>query len=185
VALKRVIDEIAAHVIEPVIFLQLPKLLDPSDILKMTQADMDSITEESDARKLYRETLQSKLDILNRSSLLCKLYLENRATQPHQDLAQQSTEPTPSNDRTPSYDSDALDINSQREMVIATPQDARGNDSFELPEAVVPEAPPDEPPVAFHEEDAWGSLTTVKKGKKKAKKSAAISYSEEPTEPFA
>jgi hypothetical protein len=165
VALKRVIDEIAAHVIEPVIFLQLPKLLDPSDILKMTQADMDSIAEESDARKLHRETLQSKLGTLNRSSLLCKLYLENRAIQPHQDLAEQSTEHTPSNDRTPSYDSDTLDMNNQREIVTAIPQD--------------------EPPVALLEEDAWGSLTTGKKGKKKSKKAAAISFSEELIEPFA
>jgi hypothetical protein len=185
VALKRVIDEIAAHVIEPVIFLQLPKLLDPSDILRMTQADIDSIAEEPDARKLYRETLQSKLDTLNRSSLLCKLYLENRATRPHQDLAEKSTEHTSSNDRTPSYDSDALEMNNQREMAIAIPQDARRDDSFKLLEAVAPEAPPDEPPAALLEEDTWGSLATVKKGKKKAKKAAAISFSEEPIEPFA
>jgi hypothetical protein len=185
VALKRVIDEIAAHVIEPVIFLQLPKLLDPSDILKMTQADMDSIAEEPDACKLYRKTLQSKLDTLNRSSLLCKLYLENRAALPHQDLAQRSTEYTSSNDRTPSYDSDAQDVDDQREMVVAIPQDTRKDDSFEILEAVAPEAPPDEPSAALLEEGTWGSLPTVKKGKKKAKKGAAFSYSEEPIEPFA
>jgi hypothetical protein len=183
VALKRVIDEIAAHVIEPVIFLQLPKLLDPSDILKMTQADIDSIAEEPDARKLYRETLQSKLETLNRSSLLCKLYLENRATQPHQDLAQQSTEHTPSDDRTLSYESDAPEMNNQREIAIAIPQDARRDDSFEILEAAAPEAPPEELPVALLEEDMWGSLPT-KKSKKKAKKAAAFSHSEEPTEPF-
>ena len=183
-ALKRVIDEIPAYVIEPVIFLQLPKLLDPSDILKMTQADIDSIAEEPDARKLYRETLQSKLDTLNRSSLLCKLYLENRATQLHQDLAQRSTEHTPSDDRTPSYDSDALDVNNQREMATTIPQDARRDDSFEILEAVAPEAPPDEPPVALLEEDMWGSLP-MKKSKKKGKKVAAFSHIEEPTESFA
>jgi hypothetical protein len=184
VASKRVIDEIAAHVIEPVIFLQLPKLLLPSDILKTTQADIDSIAEEPDARKLYRETLQSKLDTLNRSSLLCKLYLENRATQLHQDLAQQSTEHTPSDDRTPSYDSNALEVNNQHEMATAIPQDARRDDSFEILEAVASEAPPDEPPVALLEEDIWGSLPT-KKSKKKAKKVAAFSHSEEPNDPFA
>lgn len=179
------IDEIAAHVIEPIIFLQLPKLLDPSDILKMTQADIDSIAEEPDARKLYREILQSKLYTVYRSSLLCKLYLENRASQSHQDQAQQSTEHTPSNGRTPSYDSDALELNNQREMNIATLQDARRDDSFEILEAVAPEAHPDEPPAALPEEDTWSSLTTAKKGKKKAKKAAAISFSEEPIEPFA
>jgi hypothetical protein len=76
-------------------------------------------------------------------------------------------------------------MNNQREMVIAIPQDARRDDSFELLEAVAPEAPPDEPPAALLEEDACGSLTTGKKGKKKAKKVAAISYSEELIEPFA
>ncbi|KAI7229212.1 hypothetical protein KC330_g7558 [Hortaea werneckii] len=101
VALERVIDEIAAHVIESVIFLQLPKLLDPSGILKMTQADIDSIAEEPDARKLHRQLLQSKLDTLNRSSLLCKLYVENRTAPPHQDLLQPSAELISSGDSTP------------------------------------------------------------------------------------
>lgn len=76
-------------------------------------------------------------------------------------------------------------MNNQREMANAIPQDARRDDSFEILEAVAPEAPPDEPPAALLEEDTWGSLATVKKGKKKAKKAAATSFSEEPIEPFA
>lgn len=175
------IDEIAAHVIEPVVFLQLPKLLDPSDILKMTQADIDSIAEEPDARKIHRQLLQSRLDTLNRSSLLCKLYLENRAAPPYQDVVQQSAEQSPSNDRTPLYDNDALDMNDQREIVAAIPQDTRKDDSFEILEAVAPEAPPDEPSVAPLEEDIWGA-TAAKKSKKKGKKAVALSYLDEPTE---
>lgn len=168
------IDEIAAHVIEPVIFLQLPKLLDSSEILKMTQADIDSIAEESDARKLHRRLLQSKLDTLNRSSLLCKLYLENRAAPPHQDVVQQSAEQTPSDDRTSLFDSDALDVSSRREMVAAIPQDTRKDDSFEILEAVAIEAPPDEP-------SAW-DVPASKKSKKKGKKATSPSFLEEPTE---
>lgn len=176
------IDEIAAHVIEPVVFLQLPKLLDPSDILKMTQADIDSISEEPDARKLHRQLLQSKLDTLNRSSLLCKLYLENRAAPPHWDVVQQSAEQTPSNGRTPSYDNDTLDMIDQREMVAAIPQDTRKDESFEILEAVAPEVPPGEPSAATLEEDIWGA-TTYKKSKKKEKKAVASSYLDEPPEP--
>jgi hypothetical protein len=181
VALKRVIDEIAAHVIEPVIFLQLPKLLDSSEILKMTQADIDSIAEKSDARKLHRRLLQSKLDTLNRSSLLCKLYLENRAALAHQDVVQQSAEQTPSDDRTSLFDSDALDVSSRREMVAAIPQDTRKDDSFEILEAVATEAPPDEPSAVPLEEDIW-DVPASKKSKKKGKKAASSSFLEEPTE---
>lgn len=175
------IDEIAAHVIEPVIFLQLPKLLDSSEILKMAQADIDSIAEESDARKLHRQLLQSKLDTLNRSSLLCKLYLENRAAPPHQDVVQQSAEQTLSEDRTSLFDSDALDVNSRREMVAAIPQDTRKDDSFEILEDVATEAPPDEPSAAPLEEDIW-DVPASKKSKKKGKKAASSSFLEEPTE---
>lgn len=176
------IDEIPAHVIEPVIFLQLPKLLDPSDILKMAQADIDSIAEEPDARKFHRQLLQSKLDTLNRSSLLCKLYLENRAAIPHQDVAQQSSERTPSGDRTPAYGSDGLNMNIQREMFAMVPRDTRKHDSFEISEAIAPEASPDEVPANPLEEDLWAA-PSFKKSKKKGKKGIALSYVDEPTEP--
>lgn len=70
------VDEIPAHVIEPIIFSQLPAFLDPSEILKMSERDINAIADESDSRKTQRHKLQSKLDVLTSSSLLCKLYLE-------------------------------------------------------------------------------------------------------------
>jgi hypothetical protein len=101
---------------------------------------------------------------------------------PHRDIVQQSTEQTSSNDKTPSSDSDALNMNSQRETVVTIPQDTRIGDPFESSEAVAPEAPPDEPSAPPLEEEIWGAMP-LKKSKKKAKKAAGISYSDEPTEP--
>ncbi|KAI7082125.1 hypothetical protein KC356_g8624 [Hortaea werneckii] len=179
VALKRVIDEIAAHVTESVIFLQLPKLLDPSGILKMTQADIYSIAEESDARKLHRQLLQSKLDTLNRSSLLCELYVENRTAPPHQDLLQPSAELISSEDSTPLLVSDAPYTDNRRETIVASSKDASTDDCFEILDAAAPEAPTDEPSAAAPGEDSWGA---PKKSKKKGKKMVSFTFLEEPTE---
>jgi len=186
VALKRVIDEVAAHVIEPVIFLHLPKLLDSSEILKMPQADIDSIAEESDARKTHRQLLQSKLDVLSRSSLLCKLYLENGCALPHSNIMQQSDEQISSNGRTPSIDSDALHMNIQQNEGLQPTPGNQEEASFDSLDAVVPEAPAVE---NAYEEDMWGAPTRPKKGKKGKKTAApsyleAPSYPEEPAEPW-
>jgi hypothetical protein len=180
VALKRVIDEVAAHVIEPVIFMHLPKLLDASEILKMPQADIDSIAEESDARKTYRQLLQSKLDVLSRSSLLCKLYLENGGALPHSNIMQQSDEQISSNSRTPSNDSDALHVKIQQNEGLEPTPGNQEEVPFDGLDAVVSEAPAVEN--AFGE-DMWDPPTRSKKSKK-GKKTAAFSYPEEPAEPW-
>jgi hypothetical protein len=184
VALKRVIDEVAAHVIEPEIFLHLPQLLDPSDILKMSQTDIDSIAEESDARKVHRQLLQSKLDTLSRSSLLCKLYLENGATLPYPNVVQQSAGQTSSNGRTPSYDSDTPSAQIQRDAIVEVSQDHEEVSLFDSPDAAAPDAPPDQATEAPLEEDMWNAPTISKKGKKKLKKTFVPSYLEEPAEPW-
>jgi hypothetical protein len=174
VALKRVIDEVAAHVIEPEIFLHLPQLLDPSDILKMSQTDIDSIAEESDARKVHRQLLQSKLDTLSRSSLLCKLYLENGAPLPYPNVVQQqSAEQTSSNGRTPSYDSDALGAQIQRDAIVEVSQDHEEVSLFDSLDTAAPDAPPVQATEAPLEEDMWNASTISKKGKKKSKKMVA------------
>jgi len=79
VALKRVIDEVAAHVIEPSILTPLPRILDSTKILQMPDDLIESIGGESIARMRFREALQAKLDILNRSNLICKVYAEKVA----------------------------------------------------------------------------------------------------------
>ncbi|KAF2716113.1 vacuolar sorting protein [Polychaeton citri CBS 116435] len=79
VALKRAIDEIPAHVIEPAILTRLPKLLDSTKILGMSDDVVDTIGGESASRTALRETLQAKLDVFDRSSLICKVYAERAA----------------------------------------------------------------------------------------------------------
>jgi hypothetical protein len=77
--LKRVVDEVPSHVIEPAIMAHLPRIFDPSKILQMSDDLIEAIGGESDARKLLREKLQAKLDVFTRSSMICKIYSDGTA----------------------------------------------------------------------------------------------------------
>lgn len=77
VAIKRVIDEIPAHIIEPALLTVLPDILDPSRILEMSEATVEAIGGESDERRSQREILKAKLEVFDRSSLICRMYAKN------------------------------------------------------------------------------------------------------------
>nr|POE96519.1 interferon-induced gtp-binding protein mx [Quercus suber] len=91
VALKRLIDEIPAHVVEPTVLTRLPKLLDSTKILQMSDELIETIGGESMDRTLHRHSLQAKLKIFSRSSLICKVYAEN-AIDPDIDSSLESLE---------------------------------------------------------------------------------------------
>ncbi|KAK6441315.1 hypothetical protein LTR95_002458 [Oleoguttula sp. CCFEE 5521] len=74
VAPKRAIDEIPAHVNEPAVLSRLPNILDSSRILEMPDQLIEAIGGESEARKRRRESLQAKLEVFSRSSIICKVY---------------------------------------------------------------------------------------------------------------
>jgi hypothetical protein len=76
VALKRIVDEVPAHVVEPSILTGLPKLLDSTKILEMPSDLIEAIGGESSETTKLRESLQSKMDVLNRSSLICRVYMD-------------------------------------------------------------------------------------------------------------
>ena len=58
---------------------RLPTILDPSKILTMSEDLIEAIGGESDARKTMRESLQGKLDVFKRSSIICKIYSDTAA----------------------------------------------------------------------------------------------------------
>ncbi|EMC97245.1 hypothetical protein BAUCODRAFT_444961 [Baudoinia panamericana UAMH 10762] len=80
VALKRVIDEVPAHVIEPTILTALPTLLDAPTILAMSTQQIEAIGGESPTRTAIRRTLQAKLEVLDRSNLICNVLTLVRLT---------------------------------------------------------------------------------------------------------
>lgn len=136
----------------------------------MPQASIDSVAEEPDARKVHRNLLQSKLDVLNRSSLLCKLYMENDCALRMQDMAALHMGQMSSNDRTPT-----LEDGTPEEEVSTL--DAYVEASQEVQEVLFTPDVPDEVPAELVEptaelpEDAWGMSFATKKDKKKKKKS--------------
>lgn len=175
-ALKRVIDEIPAHVIEPVILSQLPSFLNSSEILKMPQTTIDSVAEESGDRKAHRTMLRSKLDVLKRSSLLCKLYIENSGSLRVQDAASQHMEQMSSNDLT--HEGTPEEENSIPGAGVEVSQEAQ-----EV--LCAPDIPDDIPAesaevTAEPSEDVWAMPATVKKDKKKKKKSTLSGFVEAP-----
>ena len=75
-ALKRIVDEVPAHVVEPSILTGLPKLFDSTKILEMPSDLIEAIGGESSETTKLRECLQSKMDVLSRSSLICRVYMD-------------------------------------------------------------------------------------------------------------
>ena len=75
-ALKRIVDEIPAHVVEPSILTGLPKLFDATKILEMPSDLIEAIGGESSETTKLRDCLQSKMDVLSRSSLICRVYMD-------------------------------------------------------------------------------------------------------------
>ena len=75
-ALKRIVDEVPAHVVEPSILTGLPKLFDATKILEMPSDLIEAIGGESSETIKLRECLQSKMDVLSRSSLICRVYMD-------------------------------------------------------------------------------------------------------------
>jgi hypothetical protein len=115
--LKRVIDEVPSHVIEPAIMTHLPRIFDPSKILQMPEDLIEAIGGESDARKALRETLQAKLDVFTRSSRICKIYSDGTA-QSHPTLGLWAPKTSPEKAATESPD------NGETEGAPATPESA-------------------------------------------------------------
>nr|POF13789.1 interferon-induced gtp-binding protein mx2 [Quercus suber] len=76
VALKRMIDEVPAHVIEPTVLTRLPNLFDATRVLQMSDELIGKIGGESTARSIHRQSLQTKLEVFSRSALICKVYAE-------------------------------------------------------------------------------------------------------------
>ena len=75
-ALKRIVDEVPAHVVEPSLLTGLPKLFDSTKILEMPSDLIEAIGGESSETTKLREGLQSKMDVLSRSSLICRVYMD-------------------------------------------------------------------------------------------------------------
>jgi hypothetical protein len=141
VALKRVIDEVPSHVIEPAIMTHLPRIFDPSKILQMPEDLIEAIGGESDARKALRETLQAKLDVFTRSSRICKIYSDGTA-QSHPPLSLSAPETSP------------------EKAATESPDDGETEDAPATPESAV------EVPVAGENEYWAFSHSSAKKGKK-------------------
>jgi hypothetical protein len=53
---------------------RLPKIFDPSRILEMPESLIEAIGGESEERRVLRGSLQAKLDIFAKSSMICKMY---------------------------------------------------------------------------------------------------------------
>lgn len=83
-ALKRIIDEVPAHVVEPSILTGLPKLFASTKILEMPSDLIEAIGGESPETSKLRECLQSKMDVLSRSSLICRIYMDKAGESEHQ-----------------------------------------------------------------------------------------------------
>lgn len=167
--------EIPAHVIEPIIFSQLPAFLDPSEILKMSERDINTIADESDSRKAQRQKLQSKLDVLTSSSLLCKLYLEKDVPSDAQETPSLHTDIKFSCGKTPSSSIGTSGDNEQCQDVSVISDDSwEKNTTLETPHAGLEDSLA--PPI----EDGWRGSSFFKKEKKKGKK--AVSRSEPTTE---
>ena len=113
-ALKRIIDEVPAHVVEPSILTGLPKLLDSTKILEMPSDLIEAVGGESSETTKLREFLQSKMDVLSRSSLICRVYMDKAgetdrdfgAHTPEGSLVRVDSRPTSAASRTPSIDQD-------------------------------------------------------------------------------
>lgn len=107
--MKRVIDEVPSHVIEPAIMLPLPKLLDSSRILEMPDELIEAVGGESAARTEQRKSLQGKLQIFRRSNLICRLYAERTANGSLSECVH-TPRATPESNNTPSDGVDNHDL---------------------------------------------------------------------------
>jgi hypothetical protein len=69
-----VVDEIPSHVIEPAIMRRLPEIFDPSKISQMSEDIIDAIGGESKSKRVLRASLQAKVDVFAKSSMICRMY---------------------------------------------------------------------------------------------------------------
>nr|POE74764.1 interferon-induced gtp-binding protein mx2 [Quercus suber] len=74
VAIKRFIDEVPAHTIEPALLTDLPDILDAPTVLEMPKTLIEAIGGESEERRAEREILKAKLVVFDRSSRICRTY---------------------------------------------------------------------------------------------------------------
>ena len=113
-ALKRIIDEVPAHVVEPSILTGLPKLLGSTKILEMPADLIEAIGGESSETTKLREFLQSKMDVLSQSSLICRVYMDKAgetdrdfgARTPEESLGRVDSRPASAASETLSIDQD-------------------------------------------------------------------------------
>jgi hypothetical protein len=64
-------------VVEPALMTTLPNILDASKILEMPEALIEEIGSESEKRRTERDALRSKLEIFERSSIICQIYVKS------------------------------------------------------------------------------------------------------------
>lgn len=155
-ALKRYIDEIPSHVLEPALTNYLPRMFDAAKILDMPEDLVDAIGGESDEKRAVRDSLFAKLDVLNRSNLTCRIYSNTLDHESHRRIL------TPTESELGSTVDVAKDDDASSAVKIARVDEAA---------SVVDEEPArsvETPPAAtVTEEDDWGTFSTSRKDKKR------------------
>ncbi|OAA72311.1 Dynamin, GTPase domain protein [Cordyceps fumosorosea ARSEF 2679] len=72
VAVKRFIDDVAVEVVETCLLEKLGEILDPTSIIRMSDAEVSGIAVETEQSRGTREKLERKLKILKSGSETCK-----------------------------------------------------------------------------------------------------------------